>query len=78
MNRDLTRLLIAVDQSDTAPASELIETFAGMCQDAQAALTRWSDLRAQDVPKLNALLAAFPPATLSLPTQALPHLDCGN
>jgi photosystem II stability/assembly factor-like uncharacterized protein len=78
MNRDLTRLLIAVDQSDTPPASELIETFTGMCQDTQAALARWSDLRAHDVPQLNAMLARLSLAPLIVPNQALPYPDCGN
>jgi hypothetical protein len=50
MNRDLTRLMIAVDQSDTPPASQIIETFAGMCQDTRAVLARWNDLRTNDVP----------------------------
>ena len=49
MNRDLTRLMIAVDQSDSPPASEIVETFTGMCQDTQAALDRWNDLRTQDL-----------------------------
>src|SRR5207253_1923632 len=56
MNRDFTRLLIGVDQSDTAPASELIETYAGMCQETRAALGRWNDLLAKDVPQLNRIL----------------------
>ena len=47
MNRDLTRLMIAVDQSDTPPAGAIVETFAGMCQETRAALTRWNDLRTQ-------------------------------
>ncbi len=66
MNRDLTRLMIAVSQSDTPPASSLVETFTGMCQDSHGALTRWSDLRTTDVPQLNAALAreSLPPLTV--------------
>jgi photosystem II stability/assembly factor-like uncharacterized protein len=78
MNRDLTRLLVAVDQSDTAPATEIVETFTGMCQGAHDALSRWSDLRTNDLPQLNGLLAklSLPPATV--PSQALGNPDCGN
>jgi hypothetical protein len=78
MNRDLTRLLIAVDQSDTAPASELIETYTGMCQDTRAAIARWNQLRMVDIPQLNTLLAKQSLATLTVPGQALPEPDCGN
>ena len=78
MNRDLTRLLIAVDQSDTAPASEIVETFTGMCKDTQAALARWNDLRTDDLPKVNALLAQQRLAPLAVPSQALGVPDCGN
>ena len=73
MNRDLTRLLIAVDQSDTPPASELIETFAGMCQDTRAALARWSDLLTHDVPRLNAMLARQQPYLNSQNGKVLPN-----
>jgi hypothetical protein len=78
MNRDLTRLMIAVDQSDTAPAASLIDTFAGMCQDAHAALARWSDLRTTDIPQLNAILVreSLSPLKVANPTQQPP--DCGN
>jgi len=78
MNRDLTRLMIAVDQSDTPPASALIETFAGMCQDTHAALARWNDLRTHDVPELNAMLAQQSLAALTAPNQAPGIPDCGN
>jgi len=78
MNRDLTRLLIAVDQSDTPPASEIVETFAGMCQDTGAALERWNELRSKDIPQLNALLSqrSLPPLTAS--KEALAGPDCGK
>ncbi len=76
MNRDLTRLMIAVDQSDTAPASSLIESFAGMCQETRAALTRWSDFRTTDVPQLNALLVGQSLAPLTIPAVAARPLDC--
>jgi hypothetical protein len=78
MNRDLTRLLVAVDQADTAPASQLIEAFTSMCQDTRAALARWSDLRTQDLPQLNALLAKQSLAPITVPGQALGNPDCGN
>ena len=71
MNRDLTRLMIAVDQSDSPPASEFVETFTGMCQDTHAALERWNDLRTQDLPKLNALLAQQSLAPLTVPGRPL-------
>ena len=78
MNRDLTRLLIAVDQSDTPPASALIETFAGMCQDTAAALGRWNDLRSKDVPQLNAMLEQLRLAPLTAAKDALAVPDCGK
>jgi len=78
MNRDLTRLLVAVDQADTAPASQLIETFTGMCQDTRAALARWDDLRTHDLPQLNALLAKLSMALVTVPSQAFGSPDCGN
>ena len=78
MNRDLTRLLIAVDQSDSPPASEIVETYAGMCQETHAALDRWNDLRAQDLPKLNALLAQQSLPPLTVPGRPLSAPACGN
>ena len=65
MNRDLTRLMIAVDQADTAPASSLIETFGGMCRDAQAAIARWTEMRDKELPP-------------GQPMAPLPALNCGN
>lgn len=56
LNRDLTRLMIAVDQSETPPASEVIETFGGMCQETKGALARWNDLVTGDLAKVNAQL----------------------
>ncbi len=78
MNRDLTRLLIAVDQSDSPPASEIIETFVGMCHETHGALARWNDLRTTDVPQLNTLLVRQSLAPLMLPGGVLPQTDCGN
>jgi hypothetical protein len=74
MNRDLTRLMIAVGQSDSPPASALIETYAGMCQDARAALRRWSDLRTHDLPQLNLKLKV----ALTVPDRAPRDPDCGR
>jgi photosystem II stability/assembly factor-like uncharacterized protein len=78
MNRDLTRLMIAVGQSDSPPASSVIETYASMCQDARAALGRWNDLRANDLAKLNALLSRDSLAVLTAPSPPPTQLDCGN
>jgi photosystem II stability/assembly factor-like uncharacterized protein len=77
MNRDLTRLLIAVDQSDSPPASEVIEAFAGMCQDTEAALARWNDLRSRDLPQFNAMLSRQSLAPLTLP-KSTGESDCGK
>jgi hypothetical protein len=77
MNRDLTRLLIAVDQSDTPPASALLETFAGMCEDTHAGLDRWDDLR-KEVAQLNAALAKERVAAVSVTKDALAVPACGN
>jgi hypothetical protein len=78
MNRDLTRLMIAVGQSDSPPASSVVETFAGMCQDARGALNRWNDLRAKDLAELNTLLLrdSLPPLTVAGHAPGGP--DCGN
>ena len=43
LNRDLTRMLIAVDQSDSPPASELKEVVQSMCQDVNANLAKWTE-----------------------------------
>jgi hypothetical protein len=77
MNRDLTRLLIAVDQSDTPPASALLETFAVMCEDTHAALDRWNDLR-KEVAQLNAALAKERVAPVRVPQDAPAVPDCGK
>lgn len=53
MNRDLTRLPIAVDGSDTPPANEIVETFTGMCQEANAALARWGEAPNKDLAELS-------------------------
>jgi hypothetical protein len=47
----LARLLVAVDQSNTPPASELIETFEGICQEVRAAVERWNDLLKEGLAK---------------------------
>jgi photosystem II stability/assembly factor-like uncharacterized protein len=74
MNRDLTRLMIAVDQSDSPPASEVVEAFTGMCRDTQAALARWDELRA-DAVKLNETLRQEGLPAVS-PGQPAAPLDC--
>jgi len=76
MNRDLTRLMIAVGQSDTPPASSVIEMFTGMCQDSRGALSRWNDLRTKDVPELNAMLVRLSLAPLTVPDSGAPMAQC--
>jgi len=76
MNRDLTRLMIAVGQSDTPAASSVMEMFTGMCQDSQGALSRWSDLRTKDVPELNAMLVRLSLAPLTVPDSGAPVPQC--
>src|SRR5581483_2881535 len=71
LNRDLTRMLIAVDQSDSPPARSVVEAFEGMCQEVQAALARWNDLRTKDLP---ALTLTGKPAAPAAP----PSIDCGR
>jgi len=78
MNRDLTRLMIAVDQSDTPPASQIVETFTGMCQESHAALMRWNELRTHEVPQLNAMLAQQSLAPLTVPKELAGDPDCGK
>jgi photosystem II stability/assembly factor-like uncharacterized protein len=77
MNRDLTRFLIAVDQSDGPPAAQLFEAFGSLCQDTRAALTRWNDLR-QDLAKLNSALTQASMAPVTIPGRAPAMPDCGN
>ncbi|HTS30062.1 MAG TPA: hypothetical protein VMH81_29525 [Bryobacteraceae bacterium] len=76
LNRDLARLLVAVDQSDSPPAEALVEAFAGLCQDTHAALANWSDLRSRDVPDVNRLLKQQSLAPLTVPAKALENADC--
>ena len=77
LNRDLTRLMIAVNQSDSPPASELTNAFAGMCQDVNAALVRWRDLIKDDLAALNAQLARQSSPSLAVP-KAIEPLTCGK
>jgi photosystem II stability/assembly factor-like uncharacterized protein len=49
MNRELTRLTVAVQESDTPPASEIVETYQLMCEDATAIFTKWDDLRTKEL-----------------------------
>lgn len=48
IHRDITRLLIAVDQADAPPASELVEAYESLCQETKAALAKWSEIKAQN------------------------------
>ena len=77
-NRDLARLMIAVDQSDTPPASALVDTYAGICQETHTALTSWNDLLTHDLPQLNAMLAQQSLPALTVPSQAPQEANCGN
>jgi hypothetical protein len=67
-----------VDQSDTPPAGELVETFEGLCQDTHAAVARWNEVRTKDVPQFNAMLAEHQLAPLSVPKEALADPECGK
>ena len=77
-HRDLARLLIAVDQSDSAPASMLVEAFAGMCQETRAALARWNDLRTGDLRQLNTLLAQQSIQKIEEPKAPPESPECGR
>ncbi len=72
LNRDLTRLMIAVDQSDSPPANQVIEAFRGMCEQVRDAVAKWEELRTTDVPPWNAVLHRE-----SLPPVGVPPA-CGN
>jgi hypothetical protein len=78
MNRDLTRLLIAVDQADTAPAAALLETYAGMCLETKEALDHWDEVRTKELPQANAALVQAKLTPVSVPAAALTVLDCGK
>jgi hypothetical protein len=75
MNRDLTRLMIAVGQSDTPPAASVIESFSIMCKDAGSALELWNDLRSTDLPHFNTTLVqqSLPPLTVPRPVKRNPE-----
>lgn len=77
MNRDLTRLMIAVNQSDSPPASQLTEAFRGICRENGAILSRWNELRTQNVPQLNVMLVEQSLAPVTMP-KAIEELDCGR
>jgi photosystem II stability/assembly factor-like uncharacterized protein len=77
IHRDLTRLLIAVDQSDSPPAAALLESYEGMCQNARTVLSAWNELRMHDVPALNVQLKRTTTPPLSVP-QAVDLPDCGK
>jgi hypothetical protein len=49
-----------------------------MCQETNAALARWNDLGAKDVPQLNGMLAGQRLAPLTAPKEALALGDCGK
>jgi len=72
LNRDLTRLMIALDQSDSPPANQVIEAFRGMCEQVRDAVAKWEELRTTDVPPWNAVLHRE-----SLPPVGVPPA-CGN
>src|SRR5579871_3511854 len=78
LNRDLTRLLVSVDQADTPPANALIETYAGLCEDTHAAVARWIALRDQELTPLNTLLKQQSLAPVSVPSQAIDNPNCGQ
>ena len=68
--------MIAVDQSDSPPASEVAEAFTGMCQDLKSAVARLSNILADELPQLNAMLAKQSLEPLSLPKQVLAEPAC--
>jgi hypothetical protein len=77
MNRDLTRLMIAVGQADTAPAGMVTEAFDAMCRDTSDAMARWKDLVTVELPKLNAMLTQQGGAALTGP-RAIADGYCGK
>jgi hypothetical protein len=76
MNRDLTRLLVAVDQSDSPPASEIVETWTGMCEETRGAVDRWNQIRMEELPKLNEVLRQQGLQPVTVPSQALAVPAC--
>jgi photosystem II stability/assembly factor-like uncharacterized protein len=69
MNRDLTRLTIGVQQSDTPPATQIVETYGLMCDEARDIFSRWDDLRSKDLAALNTTLTgqSLQPITVPAP-----------
>jgi hypothetical protein len=76
MNRDLTRMMIAVDQSDSPPASQVVEAYTGMCEDTRGAVDRWNALRTGDIPKMNTMLREQSLTPLTVPAQTLTAPAC--
>ncbi len=77
LNRDLTRLMIAVNQSDSPPAGELVKAFTGMCQDVNAALESWSNLSKGDLAALNTLFSRHSLQPLPAP-EVIENAACGK
>ncbi|HWC95933.1 MAG TPA: YCF48-related protein [Candidatus Sulfopaludibacter sp.] len=77
MNRDLTRLMIAVDQSDTAPASMVVESFRAMCEETKTALARWSEVRSKDLPAVSGMLVQQGLRPLTTP-RPIADVRCGE
>jgi photosystem II stability/assembly factor-like uncharacterized protein len=69
LNRDLTRMLVAVDQADGPPAKQVAEAFDGMCHEVQATLARWNEVRTKDLPGLAVTPKPAVPG-------AVPRVDC--
>jgi len=77
LNRDLTRLMIAVDQSDSPPAGEVVETYQQMCGELRDAVARWNELRTLDIPQVNSLLRqqSLAPVTAPAAVPAAPKCN---
>jgi hypothetical protein len=58
INRDLTRLIVAVDSADVRPSDPVRTAALGKVVALDEAEKRWRDFRDKDLPALNAVLRA--------------------
>ena len=76
VNRDLARLLFSVESADIRPVEAVRSAVQQNCDALGHDLARWNQLREQDIPSLNAMLADS--KTTALPLVAAGMGGCGQ
>lgn len=74
-NCELTRYLIAIDQSDAGPTQEVAHVFDPMCAQVNTDLKNWNDLKSQ-IRSFNQSIAPQNAAPLPLPAGDIAPLSC--